>query len=70
MAQYGVKLEQFNINSINLPEEDPAVKTLKAALAKKAEMEMVGFSQQEHSFDVLKTAEGMRALQVVRWARA
>lgn len=59
MAQYGVKLEQFNINSINLPEEDPAVKTLKAALAKKAEMEIVGFNyQQEHSFDVLKTAAG------------
>ena len=59
MAQYGVRLETFNINSINLPDEDPAVKTLKAALAKKAEMEIVGFNyQQEHSFDVLKTAAG------------
>ena len=59
MLEYGVRLEQFNINSINLPEEDPAVITLKAALAKKAEMEIVGFDyQQEHSFDVLKTAAG------------
>lgn len=59
MAEYGVRLEQFNINSINLPEEDLAVKSLKAALAKKAEMEIVGFNyQQEHSFDVLKTAAG------------
>ena len=59
MAQYGIGLEQFNINSINLPEDDPAVKTLKAALAKKAEMQIVGFNyQQERSFDVLQTAAG------------
>jgi membrane protease subunit (stomatin/prohibitin family) len=59
MAQYGVRLEQFNINSINLPEDDPAVRTLKAALAKRAEMQIVGFNyQQERSFDVLETAAG------------
>lgn len=59
MGQYGVKLEQFNISSINLPEDDPAVQTLKSALAKRAEMQIVGFNyQQERSFDVLETAAG------------
>lgn len=59
MAEYGVTLSQFNIHSINVPEDDPAVKTLKAALAKKAEMGIVGYSyQQERSFDVMQTAAG------------
>ena len=59
MAEYGVALSQFNIQSINVPEDDPAVMTLKAALAKRAEMGIVGYSyQQERSFDVLQTAAG------------
>lgn len=59
MAEYGVALSQFNIHSINVPEDDPAVRTLKAALAKRAEMGIVGYSyQQERSFDVLQTAAG------------
>lgn len=57
MREYGVRLEQFNINSINLPENDPAVQTLKSALAKRAEMEIVGFDyRQERSFDVMQAA--------------
>lgn len=59
MAAYGIHLEQFHVISINFPEEDPAVQTLKAALAKKAEMQILGFDyQQERSFDVLQTAAG------------
>ena len=59
MEAYGVHLEQFNVQSINVPEDDPAVKTLKTALAKRAEMGIVGFNyQQEQSFNVLKTAAG------------
>jgi membrane protease subunit (stomatin/prohibitin family) len=59
MADYGIGLVQFNINSINVPEDDPAVVSLKSALAKKAEMGIVGFTyQQERSFDVLQTAAG------------
>lgn len=59
MATYGICLEQFNVVSINFPEADPAVNSLKAALAKKAEMEILGFDyQQERSFDVLHTAAG------------
>ena len=57
VAEYGVSLAQFNVHSINVPENDPAAMTLKAALAKKAEMGIVGFTyQQERSFDVLETA--------------
>jgi len=56
---YGVAISQFNIHSINVPEDDAAVITLKNALAKRAEMSIVGYSyQQERSFDVMQTAAG------------
>lgn len=59
MAKYGVALTEFSIESINVPEADPAVQTLKAALARRAEMNIVGFDyQQERRFDVLQTAAG------------
>lgn len=59
MDEYGIKLTQFNIHSINMPEDDPAVVSLKTALAKKTEMGILGFNyQQERSFDVLQTAAG------------
>jgi membrane protease subunit (stomatin/prohibitin family) len=54
---YGVKLEQFNINSINVPEDNQAVINVRNALSKKAEMGIIGFNyQQERSFDVMETA--------------
>jgi membrane protease subunit (stomatin/prohibitin family) len=57
LTEYGITLQQFSIASINFPEDDPAVKTLRAALAKRAEMGIVGFNyQQERSFDVLQAA--------------
>jgi membrane protease subunit (stomatin/prohibitin family) len=59
MDEYGIKLTQFNIHSINMPEDDSAVISLKTALAKKTEMGILGFNyQQERSFDVLQTAAG------------
>lgn len=59
MDEYGIGLSQFNIHSINVPEDDAAVQSLKAALAKRAEMGIVGFNyQQERSFDVLQAAAG------------
>ncbi|MBT8610170.1 SPFH domain-containing protein [Polynucleobacter paneuropaeus] len=59
MDEYGIRLVQFNIHSINMPEDDPAVMSLKTALAKKTEMGILGFNyQQERSFDVLQTAAG------------
>ena len=59
LAEYGVALAQFNIHSINVPEDDEAVSTLRKALAKRAEMGIVGFTyQQERSFNVMETAAG------------
>lgn len=59
VEEYGASLTQFNIHSINVPENDPAVISLKKALAKKAEMGILGFNyQQERSFDVMQTAAG------------
>ncbi|MBI2190881.1 MAG: SPFH domain-containing protein [Planctomycetes bacterium] len=57
--EFGLKLVKFFINSINTPEDDPAVVRLKEALAKRAEMDIVGFNyQQQRSFDTLNTAAG------------
>jgi len=70
MEDYGVGLTQFNIHSINVPEDDSAVISLKSALdkkreivllaqAKKEEMGLLGYNyQQGRSFDVLETAAG------------
>ena len=57
LDEYGIKLLNFYVNDINLPEDDPAVKKLKDALAKRAEMDIVGYSYvQERSFDTLEGA--------------
>ncbi len=58
-AEYGIKIVSFFVNDINVPENDPAVKQLKAALAKRAEMDILGYNyQQERTFDTLNTAAG------------
>lgn len=57
MDEYGIKLVNFYVNDINVPEDDEAVKKLKAALAKRAEMDIVGYNYvQERSFDTLEGA--------------
>jgi len=57
MDEYGITLLNFYVNDINVPEDDPAVKKLKEALAKRAEMDIVGYSYvQERSFDTLEGA--------------
>jgi membrane protease subunit (stomatin/prohibitin family) len=57
LDEYGIKLVNFYVNDINVPEEDTAVKKLKDALAKRAEMDIVGYSYvQERSFDTLEGA--------------
>ncbi len=57
LDEFGIKLVNFYINDINIPEDDPAVITLKSALAKRAEMNIIGYSyQQERSFDTLEGA--------------
>lgn len=57
LDEYGIKLINFYVNDISMPEDDPAVKKLKDALAKRAEMDIVGYSYvQERSFDTLEGA--------------
>lgn len=59
MDEYGVGLSQFNIHSINVPEDDPAFQTLSDALAARAQMDQMGTNyQQMRSFDVMETAAG------------
>lgn len=58
-AEYGIRIASFFVNDISVPENDPAVKQLKAALAKRAEMDILGYNyQQERTFDTLNTAAG------------
>ena len=60
-AEFGVHISSFYVNDISVPENDPAVKQLKSALAKRAEMDILGYNyQQERTFDTLNTAAGNR----------
>ena len=55
--EYGIKLLNFFVKDINVPEDDPAVIKLKSALAKRAEMNIVGYNYtQKRSFDTLQSA--------------
>lgn len=57
LAEYGIALASFYVNDIGVPEDDSAVKQLKNALSKRAEMNIIGYSyQQERSFDTLDSA--------------
>ena len=40
--EYGIELINFYVNDVSVPEDDPAVRKLKNALARKAEMEIIG----------------------------
>lgn len=57
LSEYGIKLVNFYVNDISVPEDDSAVIKIKDALAKRAEMEIVGYNYvQERSFDALEGA--------------
>lgn len=57
LEPYGLRMFDFSVASISTPENDPAVKRLKEALARKAEMSILGYNyQQERSFDVMQKA--------------
>lgn len=59
LEDFGLRVVNFFVNSITTPEDDPAVIRLKAALAKRAEMDILGFTyQQERSFDTMERAAG------------
>lgn len=55
----GIELNNFYVDSINIPENDPGTMRLKEALAKKAEMDIIGYTyEQERSFDTMEEAAG------------
>ena len=55
MTEYGIQLASFYINEISFPDEDASIKKLKEALAKKAEMNIVGYDyKQERTFNTLE----------------
>lgn len=57
LDEYGIGLINFYVNDISVPEDDSAVKQLKSALAKKAEMNIIGYNyQQERSFNTMEGA--------------
>lgn len=57
LAEFGITITHFAVNSITADESDPAVARLRRALAERAEMEILGFNyQQKRSFDVLQSA--------------
>lgn len=59
LEEFGLRIVSFFVNSITTPEDDTAVMTLKAALAKRAEMDILGYTyQQERSFDTMERAAG------------
>ena len=59
MDDYGLRTLSFTVNAITTDEKDSAVQKLKAAMAKKAEMDIIGYTyHQERSFDTMETAAG------------
>ncbi len=53
--EYGIESVNFFFGSINVPDDDEAVKDLKRAMSERARMDLKGYSyQQERSFDVLE----------------
>lgn len=59
LESFGLRLVNFFVSSVNTPENDPAVARLKEALARRAEMSIIGYTyQQERSFDMMETAAG------------
>ncbi|MBP6507065.1 MAG: SPFH domain-containing protein [Opitutaceae bacterium] len=60
MEKYGILLETFFFESLNVPEDDPSYLKLKQIKEKAAELNVVGrdIYQLDKSMDVLKTAAG------------
>lgn len=58
--KYGVELVDFNIMSVNVPDDDPSLTRLKEAKDLAARLKVTGKDvyQMERSFDVLETAAG------------
>jgi membrane protease subunit (stomatin/prohibitin family) len=59
LEDFGVRLVNFYVNHIDVDQKDTSVLKLQNALARKAEMNIVGFNyQQERSFNAMEGATG------------
>ena len=59
-GQYGIKLVNFYLNSVDAPEEDDTVKRLKKALSDKAELDIMGAAyDKKRAFDAMEKAAGL-----------
>jgi len=57
VSEYGLRISQFSVRSINVPEDDAAVKKLQEAFGDKAKFSILGTTFQENrSFDILDNA--------------
>lgn len=57
LEEFGIRIVHLFVHSVNLPENDPSIKRLRDALARKAEMDIIGYNyQQERTFDTLEGA--------------
>jgi len=64
LEDFGVKLVNFYVNHIDVDQDDASVLKLQNALARKAEMNIVGFNyQQERSFNAMEGATGFTGAQ-------
>ena len=64
LDDFGLRLVNFFVNSIDVQEGDQSIETLRAALAKRAEMNIVGFTyQQERSLNALEGAAGFTSAE-------
>lgn len=56
-STYGLRFVNFTVNSISTDEADPAVRKLKAAMASRAEMQIMGYDYRTmRSFDTMEAA--------------
>lgn len=59
LAEFGLRLVNFYVNTIDVVDSDPSIETLQKAMAERAKMEIIGFNyQQMRSLDILETAAG------------
>jgi membrane protease subunit (stomatin/prohibitin family) len=64
LEEFGLKLVNFFVNGIDVQDGDQSIETLRAALAKRAEMSIVGYTyQQERSLNALEGAAGFTAAE-------
>lgn len=64
LEEFGLKLVNFYVSAVDVQEGDKSIETLRSALAKRAEMSIVGYTyQQERSLNAMEGASGFTAAE-------